>query len=262
MNTKDIFIEVFKKYLLQHSVCKKFYEKQFTHSKYSIENILTAIFYVLKTGIAWRDLTLNIQWNSAYYHFSRLCKTNVFTDFFTYLRNLYTKQHSYTIQIIDSTFIQNKFGKQHIGRNKFFKSKNGNKVSLVTDEHGIPISIYVGLGNLHDLTIAEHHYTDFYILTKKKHRVTLLADKGYVSKKFQSELSKYNYDLMVPKKTNMRNYAYLYDSQLYKKRVTVEHTFAKFKCYKRIQLRYDSMFLHYLSFVNLAFSLLIIQKLY
>jgi hypothetical protein len=41
----------------------------------------------------------------------------------------------------------NKFSKNKISRNKFFK----NKLSLVTDVNGIPLSIFIDKGSVHDL---------------------------------------------------------------------------------------------------------------
>ncbi len=264
MKVKNIFLKVFQEYLLKETECKKIYGKSYPNTKYSLTTILESIFFILKTGIPWRDLVYisHINWNTIYFHFVRLCKLNIFNKFFTYLRDLYIKQNLSCVQIIDSTFIQNKFGKQHIGRNTFFKSKNCNKISLITDIYGIPLSIYVGLGNLHDITLAEHHITDLCFIQRKYHKNILLGDKGYISKNFSSTLSTHNYTLMVPKKINMKNTEYPYDPQLYKKRIFIEHSFANVKCYRRIQLRYDSSISHFNSFVYLAFSMLILTKFY
>jgi hypothetical protein len=44
---------------------------------------------------------------------------------------------------MDSTFISNKYGSNKIARNKFFKNKNCNKISLVTDINGVPLSVFI-----------------------------------------------------------------------------------------------------------------------
>jgi transposase len=55
---------------------------------------------------------------------------------------------------------------------------------------------------------------------------------------------------MIPKKKNM-TVNYPFDKQLYKNRLHVEHTFQKFKTFRRISLRYDKKFsLHLFGFCN------------
>jgi transposase len=190
------------------------------------------------------------------FSFSRLCKLNTFREFFLFVRNKFYVSESNKILIIDSTFIQNKFGKQHIGRNKFFKSKNCNKISLISDSNGVPISFHIGLGNVHDINLVDYHFDDLVFLQRNKH-CHLLADKGYVSKCLQNNLKSINCSIMTPKKSNMINNICLYDANMYKKRINIEHTFSHLKSFKRIQLRYDAYLNHYYSFVYLALVLLV-----
>jgi len=49
------------------------------------------------------------------------------------LRNEYFYSNNSNIHLIDSTFILNKFGHNKIKRNKYFKNKNCNKISIITD---------------------------------------------------------------------------------------------------------------------------------
>jgi transposase len=247
-------------FILNDPNVRKFYLKSFSHTKYSLNNILTAILYVLKTGIAWRDLMFPIHWQSVFFHFRRLCKYSVFNKFFYFLRNNYLATRSPGVQLVDSSFILNKTGREHIARNKFFKSKNCNKLSLITDADGTPLSVFCGLGNLHDLNITDFHFNDLFVICGKHKSVTLLADKGYISKQFTDKLKNCNYTLMVPHKSNMKPFEN-FDAHLYKQRIHVEHTFSKLKQFKRIQLRYDSSLSAYDSFVFLACSILILRKL-
>jgi len=50
---------------------------------------------------------------------------------------------------------------------------------------------------------------------------------------------------MIPSKIN---------SNIYKKRIFIEHTFAYIKQYKRINMRFDSNFNTFSNFIFLAFS--------
>lgn len=111
-----------------------------------------------------------------------------------------------------------------MARNKFFKNKNCNKVSLITDINGIPLSVLLDCGNVHDLHFVEKHIKDLYLLQNKKN--TLIGDKGYVSKKLKDTLINNNYNLVYPLKKNMKGTNEI-DKNIYKKRIHIEHTFQK-----------------------------------
>lgn len=100
----------FKKYLkaiiLSNKQIKRFYLLKYSHSKYSIDDIIDGILFVLKTGISWRDSRSSVDWHSLYFHFTRFVKYNIFKKTFLRLRLLFASKNSTGIQIIDSTFIQ------------------------------------------------------------------------------------------------------------------------------------------------------------
>jgi len=257
---KYSFKETIKNSILNHKILKKYYINTFPNSKYSLDLIIEDILFVLKSGVSWRDSRSAVNWQSLFWHFQRFVKFNIFKSIFHQLRNLYSKRNSIELQIIDSTFVMNKFGKNKIARNKFFKNKNCNKVSIISDSSGIPLSVLINTGNVHDLSFVEKHVSDLFVLTKKIKSITLLADKGYVSNKVKNSIKLRKYILMYPNKVNMIEQNNI-DSKLYKKRINVEHTFQKLKLFKRIQLRYDSNVSSYFSFIFMACSFLIFRKL-
>jgi transposase len=177
---------------------------------------------------------------------------------FEQIRRIYVRKHDLSIQIIDSTFIMNKFGKNKIARNKFFKNKNCNKISLVTDIHGVPLSVLFDTGNVHDLSFVTKHVSDINNISSEK--FILLADKGYVSNKLKLQLVDRKCTFIFPPKRNMKQVHM--DKVLYKKRIYVEHTFATLKQFKRVIIRTDSFIKTYKSFVYLALSLMIHRKLH
>ena len=135
------------------------------------------------------------------------------------LRNKYFYSNN-NIHLIDSTFILNKFGYNKIKRNKYFKNKNCNKISMITDNLGVPLSIFIDSGNVHDLSFIEKHMNDMCILTNKNKNKTnflLLADKTYESSKHREYVNNFNYQFMIPKKKNMVH-NYYFDKDIYKKR--------------------------------------------
>jgi putative transposase len=253
--------EIITKIILKNKNISKFYSHKYPNSKYKLTDIINEIIYVLKTGISWRNLRSSINYNTLYWHFIRFSSNNIFRDAFYYLRNEYSSKTKPNVLIIDSTFIQNKFGKNLISRNKFFKNKQCNKLSVVTDNFGIPLSVLLDAGNIHDLHFVLKHTKD---LNKIKHKfspVTLLADKGYVSKELKTELNKDGINIMTPAKTNMKPQLN-FDKNLYKKRIIIEHTNRKIKMFRRIDSRWDSDKNNLMSFIYLAVSILIMRKLY
>jgi transposase len=264
------FCNIIKDMILKNPFIRQTYIHKHPNTKYSIDTIINDILYVLKTGISWRNVRSIINWNTLYWHFSIMSKCNIFKDVFNNLRNQYISKHDMSIQIIDSTFIMNKCGKNKIARNKFFKNKNCNKISIITDIRGereihriiaqkicdadfVPLSALIDSGNKHDLSFVLNNVKD--IRHFNKHKFTLLADKGYVSRNLKEQLINFNCNLIYPPKRNMKQQ--VIDKQLYSKRIYVEHAFQKIKQFKRISVRYDSNIDTFTSFVYLSLALLI-----
>jgi transposase len=254
------FIEILKKIILGDTEIGIFYRNQYPNSKYSLDDILNELLYFLKSGVSWKNLRSKINTNTLYWHFRRFVSRNIFNSFFIFLRNEYFKHHNCLLQIIDSTCIFNKLGKEMVARNKFYKNKNCNKVSLVTDSFGIPLSAIIKSGNVHDLNFLSNHIDDLLMSTSKNSYFTLLSDKGYVSAKHKSFMKYHNYNLIYPHKKNMQP-SLNFNKIQYKKRINIEHTFSKLKAFKRIQLRYDSTISSFSQFIFLALSIILFRSL-
>ena len=176
------------------------------------------------------------------------------------MRKKYASVFPINQQIIDSTFILNKFGRNVIARNKFFKNKNCNKISIITDIKGIPLSVISNSGNVHDLTFIDQHIKDMEKLNNKDELTILLADKGYVSKIKKESLIHKSYDLVYPPKKNMKE-PFKINKELYKKRIYIEHMFQKLKQFRRISSRYDCFIHTFDAFVYLSCSFIVYRGL-
>jgi transposase len=260
MKTTTSFKKLLTNTILQNADIGHLYQKMHPNSKYKLDDILEEIIYVLKTGISWRNLRSIIPWKSIYFHFQRFVKNGIFKSLYLLLRNKYFANNKTHVQIIDSTFIANKCGKDQIARNSFFKNKNCNKISLLTDEKGVPLSVLTNSGNVHDNSFISKHVDDICAINKQYNKkVILLADKAYEGKNIRANLKPFNYSLMIPKKKNSKT-SYKFNKKLYKKRIRVEHTFQKLKVFRRIYARYDSYIATYLEFIFLAVSLIIFKE--
>ncbi len=167
------------------------------------------------------------------------------------------KKNNINIIIVDTTIISNKYGRQSIARNKLFKNKNCSKISALSDKNGVPLSLLFSDGRKHDLRFVRTHIRDI-----KGHigESVLLGDRGYVSKRLKEELRSYQIQLMVMKKRNMKDFG-LFDKNIYKQRIFIEHLFQRLKCYRRLQTRYEASIMNFKSFTFLASCILIHQHI-
>lgn len=110
--------------------------------------------------------------------------------------------------IIDSTFIPNKcmpINNSIIGMNTYYKSKNGCKLTFITDSTGNKcLHMSIDSGNSNDSKIAVKFLQSLdetsSACIKNK---TFLADSGYDTQNFKNELIKLNCNYIIPK--NIRN---------------------------------------------------------
>ncbi len=257
LSFKEILIDT----IIKNKNIGHLYLTNYHNTKYKLVDIIDDILFILKSGVSWRSLRSPIKWQSVYFHFKRFVTNNIFKQFYLSLRSQYFANSKTDVQIIDSTFIANKYGKNKIARNIFFKNKNCNKISYLTDSKGIPLSVIINSGNIHDSKFIDDHINDIFFLNKQhNNKNILLADKAYEGKDIRNSLLKNNYRLIIPPKKNTK-VKYHFNKKLYKKRINIEHTFQKLKVFKRIQIRYDSNIDTYYSFVYLATSLIILNNI-
>ena len=244
----------FKEIVLNSNI-KNTYNKKHTNSKYSLDLIIDELFYFLKSGVSWRFLRSPINYKTLFWHFSLFTQANIFLKLYNFIKKMYLRKHitKNNLYFIDSTSIYNKDGVNKIGRNKFYKNKNVTKLSCLTDINGFPISILFMKGNYHDNTIFNKHIRDAVLIVKPNSNSTIIADKAYSSKNNYTLLESFNLKHIIPPRKNMKIYtSYKYDQNTYIKRLAVEHLFAKFKHFKKINARYDKTLRNFKSFIYLA----------
>ena len=232
------------------------YTRNHPNKRYELQRILEMIVYVLRTGIPWRDVRSEINYRSIYFHFRRFVKHQIFEKLFIRLRNHYLKRSKISLISIDTTFIPNKYGRNKKARNKFYKGKYGNKISIITDTKGIPLSIFLNKGSVHDNSFVLKHLDDLRVRSWKTKPNYVLGDRAYEGRRLRHCVCDYGTKLMVRAKKNART-KYEYDRDTYRQRIYVEHGFQKLKSFRRIQLRYEQIYSNYSSFVFLAGSLIL-----
>jgi len=250
----------------------KFLYKSFNFShnqqKYKIYEYIKEILYVLKTGISWRDIRSNINWNSIYKVYIKLNKYNIFeSSYKKALLNKYLKKgpgNKLKFIITDTTFIQNKNGTNQIGYNKFYNRKNGTKISIICDSKGIPLDTAFYKGNINDSKILPVHLNNNELINNLSFNGHFMADKGYHSKEIINIIVNKGFKpLIAQNKRNIKNSDLISkmnkdEKLIYKNRSIIERLNAKIKNNKKLQLRYEKYIdnykgLYYLFCLKLLF---------
>ena len=166
----------------------------------------------------------------------------------------------------DTTFICNKLGSENVSFNQQIKKHKTTKISIITDDFNVPISVITSTGSVHDSVILNNQLD---ILNNKfpilfNENKIILADAAYDSIPLKKKVIDLKLGKLITPK-NIRNSKTsnieinLYEKLLLKKRISIEHTINKYKQFKRCQLRYDKNIKTFNSFIFMV-SLIILIK--
>lgn len=173
-------------------------------SKYSNYYFIKNIFYVLKTGIQWKDLKIVSHYTTIYKKFVYWNDLNVFDMYYKHIQNEYIKTVNIRDTYIDSSHIRNISGCDMIGRNHYDRFRNSTKLHLIIDSNRIPLSYTLTQGNVNDNVITEQltgKLSKIIDMDKRK-TINLIGDKGYVNYKLAEKLKPKHINLLTPLKKN------------------------------------------------------------
>lgn len=241
---------------------------------YTNQELLGGILKVLRSGSRWRDLDRK-DYPSGVTHWRRLRywqKQNGFEDLWVYILELLLKEGKLVLKTssIDGTLIPSfafKDTTSYSGKHH----KTGTKVSLVVEEHGLPLSKLVDIGSAHDSPLAIP--TIQKIPTRLLELIELmLADKGYDDSKIRAYLHKRGVKSDIPQRelpVTWREKIMLAaqgklefkKEKSNPKRFVIERTNAWTKSFRRLRFRFDYSLISFTAFLNLAFVVICIRKL-
>jgi transposase len=143
--------------------------------------VLNAIFYVLKTGCAWRALPGDLpKWQTVFVQRSRWTRNGVLLRATELLRD----DARPSVGIIDSTFIESAYGGTGCAPNGY-KRATGNSIHVLIDKQSRPLAVEVLPANLQDAAGARK------LLPAAKLRFPslrlVLGDKAYRQRPLQVE---------------------------------------------------------------------------
>lgn len=231
--------------------------------KYNFDFYLDKIMYVLKFGIPWRAIQCDkLHYTTYHKFFQKLVKLNIFELTYEILVETYCGQNPDKIKtlFIDSSMIKNINGKDNVGRNHYDRNRKGNKITVLVNCYGIPVSIFLSPSNIHDSKLIDTSIDKSVIRIVK---TKIISDKGYINKKIKNKLNRNrNIRLIYPYRKNQEIKNTSFEKNLLRKRHIVENFFSWLKKYRRIQQRYDSKSINYFNFVYLGVINIIAKKIF
>jgi len=247
-------------HIITRKLIKLFYQKISKRKlKMNIDVYINEISNILKYGNPWRSINHPILHYTTFYKFyCRLCSNNIFRKIYRAITKLYFKKNKSKNLYIDSTMIKNINGKDFTGNNHYDRNRKGNKITVIVNDKGIPISLHLSKANIHDSKLIEDtvNLSSIKIISSR-----IIADKGYINHKMKKKLKRKKISLIYPYRKNQKEQNTTFEKNLLKGRYIVENYFSWLKQYRRIQQRYDSTSINYFNFVYLASINIIINKL-
>jgi transposase len=267
----------YKEHIRNYIIENHFY-KPTTNTKYTLDQIIDVIEYVLITGSSWRSLdlsifkTTDIRWQSIYYHFRKFVKANIFKKVYLILLQKYFRINAsgkLKYLSVDTSFIRNQSA-SNVAYNGFYKKKRLSKLSIIVDSKGVPISALIAEGNHSDQKLFFRNLNNLFINIKSntinnKHKRYMLADAIYGTKKIRETIKDNNISPIIwykkYKNKKINKTFTVAEKKIFKKRIIVENCFSWiFQC-RRTSKRFDKINHTYMSFVYMAFLRILLRRI-
>lgn len=130
--------------------------------------------------------------------------------------------------------------------------RNGTKLTLVTNQEGLPLSDHLTPGSVHDIPALEEH------LQRATLRLaTLTTDKGYDSASLRHQIKEQHIRPNLPERTFKKRRKLgrpqIFNEVLGKLRFAIERTFSWIKQFKRIKARLECTAVSFSAFLHLSY---------
>lgn len=139
---------------------------------------------------------------------------------------------------------------------------------IATDGQGIPIGLLIESASTHEVKLLERTLREVSIKAKgkpgrpRKKPKRVIADKAYDSNDARRKLSKIGIEPIIPARHNNANASHQDGRKLrrYRHRWTVERTISWIQNCRRLVVRYERSWEHWLSFIYLACGMLVLRR--
>jgi hypothetical protein len=136
-----------------------------------------------------------------YKFFMKLIKYNVIQDTFKATVAQYMVKHKVTTFITDTSLVANMNGSDKVSYNPQLAKHKSTKISVISDDKGIPLDINIYNSNMNDSKILNMHLDTFTnnVNFEKNNNNLLLADSGYVSNVIRDKLANLRFGQLLVK---------------------------------------------------------------
>ena len=225
-----------------------------------LRHILDAIFYIVRTGCAWRYLPSNFPpWQTVFYHFRRFRLKGIWHRLYTALhhaeRERVGRDPDPSAAIMDSQSVKTVEESACIRGFDAHKRVKGRKRHLLVDTLGLPIASYVILADVHDTQGARRLLAGLkYFVPRLK---IIWADAAYRGQELADWCqAQGDWDLEVVERTpGVRGFSVL------PKRWIVERTFGWLSRHRRMSKDYERKVQTSETLIEVAASRLVLRRL-
>jgi len=209
--------------------------------------MVEAIFYVLRTAVAWRDLPACYgPWNSSYTRWRRWCALGLWQE----ILHLLSRHAVGRVRFVDGSHIKlHQFGTNPAGGQNaqaIGRTKGGlnTKLCVLVEGRGRMMAAVLAPGQTYEVEAAAP-------LLDTLKNVLLVGDKGFDVDDLRQQLLAQGCLASIPPRSSRRSPAW-YHRGLYRQRHKVENFFQRIKVFKRVSTRYDKLALTFLNFILVA----------
>jgi transposase len=229
---------------------------------------LAGILYVLRHGLRWRDLPLELGYGSGSTCWRRLRQWQE--------RGIWRRVHQVILNwlgdldaidwsraSLDSISVRAKRGGEHTGPNPIDRGKAGSKYHLLVDRQGVPLAVQLSAANVHDSKLLEALVDAVPPIRRpvgqpgrpRRRPAKLHGDKGYDYPVCRAALRRRGITPRIARRGIESS------ERLGQVRWVVERTNAWVLAYRRLALRFDRQAASVLAFLHLACALICLRFL-
>lgn len=209
--------------------------------------MVEALFYVLRTAVAWRDLPACFgPWESVYTRWRRWCALGLWQE----ILRLLSRRAEGRVRFIDGShvkrhpFATNPAGGQSAQALGRTKGGLNTKIAALVEGRGRLMAVALAPGQADEVKTAAP-------LLATLRRILLVGDKGFDRDALRQQMQAQDCLACVPPRSNRQSPAW-WSRELYRQRHQIENFFQRIKIYKRVSTRYEKLALTFLNFILLA----------
>lgn len=241
-----IYLEIVKQFIKEKFPCS-----HIGRPRFSVDSVLQAIIYILKSGCQWRLLpvTFGPSWQTVHRHFICWSKHGIFQRAYEHLVVLYTKKLGQKRRsiITDCSYIKNISGRNCLGPCPVDRGRKATKLSVICDDVGVVLAASFHGGNKCDYKAFLHTLNQSTVVRRYAKKKIFLADRAYDNRRCDHIVSSHGMINQCSRKGTVT-------CPIPKNRAVVEHVFAWLDKFRRIMVRYEQHIVHYKSFTMIALA--------